>query len=475
MNWGCEEISSSTPIRQHLVATNNDDIEIMDEKTTGRAESIPKNHSCQRDVEDGRCDTIGHGDQSGVSNGRCEGTIGECNESDERIPLLQETGPIHAKILESNTGTIKPTYNNNSANDETISFREILPRDRRRIQELFEEWFPVEYKDEFYDHLCNNRSMGEQPLYTLLATVPIVDSGDDNQNIIACLLGCKLSARKLNHASRALLIPGYEAKYGYGGNGKKRNGTTSDSTSELDQAIDELESCGDPSINDSSDDKTGGKDDEGIDGTEVFYIMTLGVIREYRKRGLASYLLERALQDQIAAAPNTGNGDVSPEPNLLHVDEENPDVHEEFHATELYQSNNNMFKPICETAYLHVIIQNEAAIRFYEKLGFRRLREIANYYTINEEKHNCYLYAKFFDKESVIERRERAKGLVSYYCYYFSREIFGVSSSRNPLLSLLHRITVRWVTSIWSSVSYYWIFEGRERSRNSALTDAKNK
>ena len=424
-----------------------DEIALGSTRATVIDKSSPKNRSFREDIEKGTCNEIG------IVNGTCGGPIGERDDCDERNPLIRESGPIHANIIESNTC------------DETISFREILPQDRRRIQELFEEWFPVEYKEEFYEQLCNNRSMGEQPLYNLLATVPIAHD-NDNQKIIACLLGCKLSVRKLNHASRALLIPGYDSTHRDEG-----NKTTPDSTSELDRAIDELESSGDPSINDSSDDKKkpkGGKDDEGIDGTEVFYIMTLGVIREYRKRGLASYLVERALQDQIVASPDSGSRDRSPEPNPIQVDEENQDVYEEFHATEI---NTNLFQPICETAYLHVIIQNQAAIRFYEKLGFQRLREIANYYTINEEKHNCYLYAKFFDKESVLERQLRAKGLVSYYCYFFSKGILSSSMNRDPLTALFHRIIVRWVTSTWSSLSSHWIFGGREGNRNSAAKD----
>lgn len=50
----------------------------------------------------------------------------------------------------------------------------------------------------------------------------------------------------------------------------------------------------------------------------------------------------------------------------------------------------------CGTIYLHVIIHNIAAIRFYEKLGFYRVKEIQDYYKIDGENHNCYLYAKYF-------------------------------------------------------------------------------
>lgn len=82
--------------------------------------------------------------------------------------------------------------------------------------------------------------------------------------------------------------------------------------------------------------------------------MTLGTVRAYRQEGLATSLVERCI-DQVVA----------------------PD-------------------PSCGALYLHVITSNTQAIRFYEGLGFWRVEEIADYYTIDGEHHNCYLYAKYF-------------------------------------------------------------------------------
>lgn len=88
----------------------------------------------------------------------------------------------------------------------------------------------------------------------------------------------------------------------------------------------------------------------------LFYIMTLGTLPHYRRSGLATHMI----QDCLAQAQN----DVG-----------------------------------CGTVYLHVLINNVAAIAMYEKLGFYRVQEIANYYWINDELHNCYLYAKYFHGE----------------------------------------------------------------------------
>uniref|UniRef100_A0A7S2N4T1 N-alpha-acetyltransferase 60 n=1 Tax=Helicotheca tamesis TaxID=374047 RepID=A0A7S2N4T1_9STRA len=86
----------------------------------------------------------------------------------------------------------------------------------------------------------------------------------------------------------------------------------------------------------------------------MFYIMTLGTVRYYRNRGIASMLVEKAIRDVV-------EGDEA-----------------------------------CGVVYLHVITYNERAIGFYERLGFVRVKEIQDYYRINGENYNCYLYAKYF-------------------------------------------------------------------------------
>jgi len=216
-----------------------------------------------------------------------------------------------------------------------ISFRRIQPKDRTQIQALHEEWFPVEYQDEFYDDLCWHQKMchSGHDLYTMVATIPKKmnnnlhgdnkndddDHDDDHDNdnndpsdeqIIACLVGCVLSAHKLNASSRELLVPSYPHRH-----------------------------------------------------SKLFYIMTLGTVTEYRHLGLASQLVQQVADRVIGRDVELG------------------------------------------TLYLHVITLNEAAIRFYEnKLGFWRVQEIQDYYTIDGEHYNCYLYAKYFHGQSCVNK-----------------------------------------------------------------------
>jgi ribosomal protein S18 acetylase RimI-like enzyme len=84
--------------------------------------------------------------------------------------------------------------------------------------------------------------------------------------------------------------------------------------------------------------------------------MTLGTCTEYRGLGLGSLLIKKCIQ----------------------------------HAEMNYRDR-------CGVIYLHVIVTNDAAIKFYEKLGFDRITEIQNYYTIDNQHYNCYLYAKYIN------------------------------------------------------------------------------
>jgi histone acetyltransferase MCC1 len=52
--------------------------------------------------------------------------------------------------------------------------------------------------------------------------------------------------------------------------------------------------------------------------------------------------------------------------------------------------------PGCGVLYLHVLTNNVAAIRMYERLGFYRVQEIPHYYNIEGQLHPCYLYAMYF-------------------------------------------------------------------------------
>jgi ribosomal protein S18 acetylase RimI-like enzyme len=54
-------------------------------------------------------------------------------------------------------------------------------------------------------------------------------------------------------------------------------------------------------------------------------------------------------------------------------------------------------QPGCCAVYLHVIHYNAAAMSFYEKHGFTRLRHLRQFYSIGDSHHNAYLYILYIN------------------------------------------------------------------------------
>ncbi|KAK5967494.1 N-acetyltransferase domain-containing protein [Trichostrongylus colubriformis] len=86
------------------------------------------------------------------------------------------------------------------------------------------------------------------------------------------------------------------------------------------------------------------------DFRKTCYITTLIVAPEYRKIGIGTQLLQRA-------------------------------------STVLLQEGSQLI-------YLHVLHTNLPAIRLYEKMGYERVAEIPNYYTINGVQDNGVIYSR---------------------------------------------------------------------------------
>ena len=153
-------------------------------------------------------------------------------------------------------------YDDDDENDEETSpyyYRRILPRDRHSIQALHEEWFPVSYQEEFYDHLVIEEMCHSQaPLYTNLLCQPKTtnqSTDDDGDEILACLVGISLEWNKLNSQTRQHLLP--ESPY----NGKHKR---------------------------------------------VFYIMTLGTVDKVRNQGLATTMIKECMQQVVENDPACG-------------------------------------------------------------------------------------------------------------------------------------------------------------------------
>lgn len=266
-----------------------------------------------------------------------------------------------------------------TTNEFTINFRPILPKDRIVIQSLHEEWFPVRYHDEFYDDLVYNRfHNSKEPLYTCIATTTkILNSTSNNISI---------SSNPNNNNSESESVTSDIQHHQI----KVENVSHQSLDENLLQNYDQMNDSDaiqsplhhpNENINDNNND-----DDEIIIACVVgsllqdhqvsvntrellmpinnlsykyrslFYIMTLGTCNEYRNIGLGSILINKCIE---------------------------------------YAENNNSCS--CGIIYLHVIVTNIPAIKFYEKLHFIRITEIKNYYTIDNQYYNCYLYAKYIN------------------------------------------------------------------------------
>jgi histone acetyltransferase MCC1 len=97
--------------------------------------------------------------------------------------------------------------------------------------------------------------------------------------------------------------------------------------------------------------------DTTLDGEQALYIMTLGILNQYRRKGLGRLLLEKCI----------------------------------LHARGF---------PCCGAVYLHVITSNRGAIRFYESNDFQRLRELEGYYVIAHQRFNSFLYILYINGAS---------------------------------------------------------------------------
>jgi len=84
---------------------------------------------------------------------------------------------------------------------------------------------------------------------------------------------------------------------------------------------------------------------------EMLYIMTLGTARPFRRCGLGKEMVQQCIK--------------------------------------LGETNKR-----CGAVYLNVITHNQAAIKFYENLGFLRITTIKDYYNIDDVDYDCYVYAK---------------------------------------------------------------------------------
>ena len=222
--------------------------------------------------------------------------------------------------------------------DALYEYRTIKPTDLQEIKALHEEFFPVRYVDQFYQEAVEGKGIGGDNLYTIIVTAK-----GTNCN--------------------------YHGSSSSGGGGRVFSMSSASGTS-----IEE----GNLVSSDDNNTLSAKESGEMIIGflfgqfmntdiceerdifdiakrpRKMFYILTIGVRKEYRNVGLASHLVQKSIQ-----------------------------------AAKEDQS--------CGIVYLHVIHYNAAAIRMYEKNNFEFLKTMHNFYHIERDYYDSYLYGIFLN------------------------------------------------------------------------------
>lgn len=251
-----------------------------------------------------------------------------------------------------------------------LHYRPIQQYDKANIKYLHEQWFPVEYTDEFYEAVVRNVTISNQPLYSCVCQLVDNEYTNDEESYItpkgrydyspwqrlADSVGIDdLSDNDIPPPMTLTLARTTEKR-------RQENWVENDVRTNDCNSIDVMDHdtiaacvigsfCNTVTRSKNRTVETLIRNPEKH--TSMFYIMTLGTAKEYRNLGLGSNLIQSCVK--------------------------------------LVQNN-----PNCGALYLHVITYNHAAIRFYEKMGFYRMDEIEDYYNINGKTYSCYLYARFF-------------------------------------------------------------------------------
>ena len=110
----------------------------------------------------------------------------------------------------------------------------------------------------------------------------------------------------------------------------------------------------------------------------LVYILTLGVIKSYRRLGIGTWYILLSLSD-IQFFQSVDNLALY----IFFVA-----------ASSLIQKvlKYASDKPSCRAVYLHVISYNSGAIDFYENNSFQCLQRLQNFYHINGHQYDAYLY-----------------------------------------------------------------------------------
>jgi ribosomal protein S18 acetylase RimI-like enzyme len=254
-------------------------------------------------------------------------------------------------------------------NSTSLLIRPLQEHDRDPLQQLHEEIFPVKYTDEFYDNAVRNKSMSGHPIYSrvivkldddctgnqtfapmddtqYLSLKPSPDIGGPSSSSCCCSSFMEELARDVDMDPKIFQNIKIEERIHvshHKDNAQLSSIQNEIENGEVERGINCLVGCiigGFFHVKHIKDEKIRGKlIRSDTRHSRMFYIMTLGTTQSFRKHKLGTKLVKDCLQ-MVQQVPS------------------------------------------CGVVYLHVITYNQAAIQFYETLGFHRIEEIQGMYSL---------------------------------------------------------------------------------------------
>ena len=204
-------------------------------------------------------------------------------------------------------------------NPDEIIYKPLSKSHLEEIKLLHKEWFPIEYEDDYFQKIFINK-------YGTYFTIGAIYNYQNKEIILGLAL---YEYRPVSE---------YFAKH----------------TSP--EAIDEI--CKNIDFNEEVQSYLRCEDYNCV------YIMTIGVLDEYRKLHIGSNLIKHII-------------------------------------------NKALLDNICIGIYLDVVYYNLSAIKFYEKNGFKKVATLINYYDINGNYYDCIVFLKIFSRKEKDDYRAK--------------------------------------------------------------------
>ena len=220
-------------------------------------------------------------------------------------------------------------------NPKDIIYKPLTKNNLIEVKNLHKEWFPVEYDDEFFEQIFNNNCCN----YFTIGAFYNIKNSNENREIILGLALCEwefISDYFINHTNQKVI----------------------DEICENIDINEEVQACLKCQL------------------YHCVYIMTIGVLDEYRKMNIGTNILNNIY-------------------NIAIKDD------------------------ICVGIYLDVIYYNKSAIKFYEKNNFKKVNEIKDYYDLNGKNYDANVYLRILSRKEKDDFREKNRTYLTKVIYKY--------------------------------------------------------